>query len=74
MQICYVAMDAAFDRLTDVQKENVNRQMFVVAYGCIARAKGNSQALERLIEEETSSCPHLRADLRRYCRLVDGVK
>ncbi len=67
-------MDAAFDRLTDVQKENVNRQMFVVAYGCIARAKGDPEVLERLIEEETSSCPHLRADLRRYCKLVDSVK
>jgi len=67
-------MDAAFDRLTDIQKENVNQEMFVIAYSCIARAKGDPQALERLIEEETSSCPHLRADLRRYCRLVDSVK
>ncbi len=67
-------MDAAFDRLTDVQKNNVNKQMFVVAYGCIARSKGKPDVLELLIQQETSSCPHLRADLRRYCKLVDSVK
>lgn len=67
-------MDAAFDRLTEIQKDNVNKQMFVVAYGCIARSKGNPVILERMIDEETASCPHLKADLTRYCKLVDSVK
>lgn len=67
-------MEAAFDRLTRIQKENVNQQMFAVAYGCVARSRGDPEALEQAIDEETSNCPHLRADLVRYCRLVDSVK
>ena len=67
-------MEAAFERLTWIQKININRQMFVVAYDCVARSKGDPEALQRIIEEETASCPHLKFDLARYCKLVNSVR
>ena len=66
-------MDAAFDRLTEVQKRNVNKQMFVVAYGCVVRSKGDPDALARIVQSETADCQHLEPDLIRYCRLVQSV-
>lgn len=66
-------MDAAFDRLTDIQKENINHDMFIFAYNCIAKSKGNIDTLKHIIDEETLSCPHLRNDLARYCKLVGNV-
>lgn len=67
-------MDAAFDRLTWIQKNNINKHMFVVAYDCIAKSKGDIECLKRIIDEETASCPHLKHDLIRYCKLVNSVK
>lgn len=64
-------MDAAFDRLTKIQQNNVNKQMFVFAYECVAKSR--NEALERIIDQETVAQPHLRADLVRYCRLVQRV-
>ncbi len=67
-------MDAAFDRLTQIQKDNVNKQMFVVAYSCIARSKGDPEQLNHVIDEEVKDYPHLKQDLIRYCRLVNSIR
>jgi hypothetical protein len=67
-------MDAAFDRLTPIQKNNVNKQMFVFAYECIAKSKGNSLRLQQIIDKETVDHPYLRQDLIRYCKLVENVR
>lgn len=67
-------MDAAFDRLTQIQKENINKQMFVVAYNCIAKSKGDPELLERIVCKEATEYPHLLQDLKRYCKLVNSVK
>ena len=67
-------MDAAFDRLTPIQKDNINKQMFVFAYECIAKSKGNSLRLQQIINKETVDHPHLRQDLIRYCKLVKNVR
>lgn len=67
-------MDAAFDRLTHIQKENINKQMFVVAYNCIAKSKGDPELLSRIVDEETADCPHLKQDFIRYCKLVNSVR
>jgi hypothetical protein len=67
-------MDAAFDRLTPIQKDNVNKQMFVFAYECIAKSKGNPEVLQQIVDEETTNYPHLKQDLIRYCRLVESVR
>lgn len=68
-----VVMDEAFERLTAVQQRNVNKHMFVVAYGCVVRSKGDKGALVREVRKETADCPELEADLLRYCRLVQCV-
>lgn len=67
-------MDEAFDRLTDVQKENINHDMFIIAFNCIARSKYDHSLLERIIAEETIECPHMLPDLKRYCKLVESVR
>ena len=67
-------MDEAFDRLTDVQKENINHDMFILAFNCIAKSKYDPVLLERIIAEETTDCPHMLPDLRRYCKLVESVR
>jgi hypothetical protein len=67
-------MDAAFDRLTPLQKDNINKQMFVFAYECIAKSKGNPDILQHVINEETVDHPSLRQDLIRYCKLVESVR
>lgn len=67
-------MEAAFDRLTWIQKNNINKRMFVFAYNCIIKSKGDAEYLERIIDEETASYPHLKPDLIRYCKLVNSVK
>lgn len=67
-------MDAAFDRLTPIQKENINKQMFVVAFNCISKSKEDTVLLERIVEKETENCPHLKQDLIRYCYLVYSVR
>lgn len=67
-------MDEAFDRLTPIQKDNVNKQMFAFAYECIAKSNGNSEVLQQIIDEETANFPHLKQDLVRYCKLVESVK
>lgn len=41
---------------------------------CVARSKGDPETLQRIIEEETASCPHLKFDLARYCKLVNSVR
>lgn len=66
-------MEAAFDRLTIIQKDNINHDMFITAYNCIAKSKGDPGILENIIRDETTSCPHLKADLTRYCKLVNIV-
>lgn len=66
-------MEAAFERLATVQQKNVNKHMFVVAYNCIVKSKGNTELLMSIVREETASCPHLEADLMRYCRMVQRV-
>ena len=66
-------MEAAFDRLTTVQKKNINKHMFAVAYNCVVKSKGNPEALLSIVREETSNCRHLEPDLVRYCRLVQRV-
>ena len=67
-------MDAAFNRLTLIQRENVNKQMFDFAYKCVVMSKENPDILKAIIANETKDCPHLAADLTRYCRLVNSVK
>lgn len=67
-------MDAAFDRLTPIQKDNVNKQMFVFAYECIAKSKGNQEVLQQTVDKETANYPHLKQDLIRYCKLVESVR
>ncbi len=68
-------MDAAFDRLKPrIRSDNVNRKMFEFAYECVSRAKGDHDALQRIIEEETEEYPHLKNDLVRYCKLVQSVR
>ena len=67
-------MDAAFDRLTPIQQDNINKQMFVFAYECIAKSKGNSLRLQQIINKETVDHPYLRQDLIRYCKLVENVR
>lgn len=67
-------MDAAFDRLTQVQKDNINKYMFEFAYRCVIKSEGNIEYLKQIVCEETRSSPHLEKDLLRYCKLVDSVK
>lgn len=67
-------MDATFDRLTFIQKDNINKQMFVFAYECIVKSKGNSLRLQQIINKETVDNLHLRQDLIRYCKLVKNFK
>ena len=67
-------MDTAFDRLADIQKQNINRRMFAIAYLCVVQSKGDPDVLMSLILRQTESCPHLTPDLIRYCRLADSVK
>ncbi len=66
-------MGAAFGRLTDIQQKCVNREMFNTAYSCVARSRGDPDALAEMVQETTRNCPHLEADLVRYCKLVQGV-
>lgn len=66
-------MDAAFYRLTTVQQKNINRHMFMVAYDCVVKSKGDPEALVRIIQEKTADCQHLEPDLTRYCKLVQRV-
>ena len=69
-------MEAAFDRLTQVQKDNINRHMFEVAYKCVVRSEGNTEYLKQIVRKETSSSnfSHLEKDLLRYCKLVLSVR
>ena len=67
-------MDAAFDRLTQVQKDNINKHMFEFAYKCVAKSEGDIEYLRQIVREETNSSPHLEKDLLRYCNLVNNVK
>ncbi len=69
-------MEAAFDRLTQVQKDNINRHMFEIAYKCVARSDGNIEYLKQIVSNETSvsNFPHLEKDLLRYCKLVLSVR
>ena len=71
-------MDTAFDRLTQVQKDNINKYMFEFAYKCVTKsdseAGGKTEYLKQIIREETSNSPHLEKDLLRYCKLVNSVK
>ena len=67
-------MDAAFDRLTQVQKDNINKYMFEFAYNCVIRSSGKTEYLKQIIHEETRDSPHLEKDLLRYCKLVNSVK
>jgi hypothetical protein len=67
-------MDAAFDRLTQVQKDNINKYMFEFAYNCVIRSSGKTEYLKQIIREETRNSPHLEKDLLRYCKLVNSVK
>ncbi len=65
---------AAFNRLTEIQKSNINKNFFRIAYNCVAESKGDSSKLNELILTQTKDCPHLTSDLIRYCRLVELVK
>jgi len=66
-------MNAAFERLTEVQQKNVNKLMFITAYNCVAKSKGDPDTLLNIVRNETADCPHLELDLLRYCRLVQRV-
>jgi hypothetical protein len=66
-------MEAAFERLTTVQQRNVNKHMFVAAYNCIVKSRGDTGLLASIVREETANCPHLEADLMRYCKMVQRV-
>ena len=63
--------DKAYDRLTAVQKHCINRDAFNTAYSLITTYEGHS--LIDAIISKTKSCPHLTADLIRYCRLAQSV-
>jgi hypothetical protein len=67
-------MEAAFDRLTSVQKDNINKYMFEVAYKCVVKSEGNTDYLKQIVRNETRSSPHLEKDLFRYCKLVSTVE
>lgn len=67
-------MNSAFERLTEIQRDNINKPMFIIAYNCILQSRGDSDLLTKLIIEKTKECPHLTSDLIRYCRLVEKVK
>lgn len=67
-------MEEAFDRLSTIQKENINKNMFIIAYECVVRSNGNDKMLQAIIDKKTEECPHLKSDLLRYCRLVDKIK
>lgn len=68
IEFIYEVMDNAFGRLTGIQKLNINKNAFEIAYKCVA--SGNT---EQSIRNVTRDCPHLEADLRRYCKLVERV-
>lgn len=67
-------MEEAFDRLTIVQKDNINKQMFQYAYACVVKSRGNQEELRAIIQKETEKTPQLASDLERYCKLVCSVK
>ena len=67
-------MDVAFDRLTDVLKDNINKQMFEIAFDCVKESNGDFELLKRIVNEKTKKHPDLKNDLMRYCRLADRVK
>ncbi len=48
--------------------------MFVAAYNCIAKSKGDPELLSRIVDEETAYYPHLKQDFIRYCKLVNSVR
>ncbi len=67
-------MDEAFDRLTIVQKDNINKQMFQIAYACVVKSRGDQEELRAIIRKETEKDPQIASDLERYCKLVLSVK
>lgn len=66
-------MDDAFERLSQIQKSNINKQMFGFAYKCVATSGYNSP-IHEIVLQATKDCPHLAPDLMRYCRLVSSIK
>lgn len=67
-------MDDAKDRLTFIQKSNINQPLFKLAYKCVTLSGGNPDRLLVIVKKETNEDPKLAPDLLRYCRLVDSIK
>jgi len=76
-------MEEAFNRLTKVQQNNINKYMFEIAYKCVAKSgsqlwaphpKQGQDILVQIVKETASDYPHLEKDLLRYCKLADSVK
>jgi len=67
-------MEEAFNRLTTVQQNNINKYMFEIAYKCVAKSGSQPDILVQIVKETASDYPHLEKDLLRYCKLADSVK
>lgn len=67
-------MDEAFDRLPFIQKDNINKYMFIEAYNCIIISKGDKDTLINIIKDKTRRNPKLASDLFRYCKLVHSIQ
>lgn len=67
-------MEEAFNRLTKVQQNNINKYMFEIAYKCVAKSGSQQEILVQIVKETVENYPHLEKDLLRYCKLADSVK
>ncbi len=63
-------MEEAFERLTAIQQRSINKRMFEVACQIVLDLKINKK---EAVRQHTVSCPHLAADLFRYCKLAELV-
>lgn len=74
-------MNSAFDRLSPIQKANINRDMFDRAYRLVAE-RGDDCSLDDMLdalrkdfaEDEIQKHPGLLYDMRRYCRLIKSIR
>ncbi len=65
-------MEDAFDRLTNIQKQNINKATFYVAYDIVS-THNQLINLKFAIFAEAERIQCTPADLLRYCRLVRSV-
>ena len=67
-------MEDAFGRLTAIQQRSINKRMFEVACQIVLECgDSNTSAFKEVVRQHTVSCPHLAADLFRYCKLAESV-